>query len=123
LFSGVGWAKFSEIPARDYAEERGRVGMSGVNLKGEWDHLDSETRQWLLDNPGCLILPRAMSARVCARSAEPVECDQHGQIELSREDLDFIREKAEAVGTMRAPGRRGYLLFGAEDPDGSGSRW
>ncbi|MBT2513160.1 hypothetical protein J7E82_06300 [Arthrobacter sp. ISL-30] len=82
-----------------------------MNLKGEWDHLDSETRQWLLDNPGCLILPRTMSARVCERAAERIECDQHGQIELSREDPDFIREKAEAAGTIRAAADTEYRFF------------
>lgn len=82
-----------------------------MNLKGEWGHLDSETRRWLLDNPGCLILPRTMSARVCERAAGDIKRDQHGQIVLSRDDLDFIREKAEAAGTMHTPAVTEYRFF------------
>jgi hypothetical protein len=74
-----------------------------MSLKDEWDRLDSETRTWLLENPGCLVVPRTMSAKVSKEAHEDIECDPHGQIVLSRADHDFIREKAEAAGTIRVP--------------------
>ena len=64
-----------------------------VSLKDEWDRLDSETRQWLLDNPGCMILPRTMSTRINEEAATEIERDQHGQIILSRDDHEFVRGK------------------------------
>ncbi|SFU10900.1 hypothetical protein [Arthrobacter sp. ov118] len=74
-----------------------------MSLKDEWDRLDSETRSWLLENPGCLVLPHAMSARISKAAHEDIDHDQHGQAVLSRADHDFIREKAEAAGTIRVP--------------------
>jgi hypothetical protein len=69
-----------------------------MTLKDEWDRLDSETRQWLLDNPGCVVVPRTITAQIKQNTAGHLEVDQHGQMQLSREDLDFIREKGTAVG-------------------------
>ncbi|UZX02144.1 hypothetical protein F8G81_05565 [Arthrobacter sp. CDRTa11] len=65
-----------------------------MTLKDEWDRLDPETRQWLLENPGCVMLPRTVTARIKQHSVGLIETDNHGQLMLSREDLDFIREKA-----------------------------
>ncbi|HKU30659.1 MAG TPA: hypothetical protein VJQ60_09235 [Arthrobacter sp.] len=76
---------------------------ASVSLKDEWDRLGSETRTWLLENPACLLLPSDMSAKVKADPHFDVELDANGQVVLSREDLDFIREKAEAAGTIHAP--------------------
>ncbi len=73
-----------------------------MSLKDEWDRLDSETRQWLLDNPGCVLVPRTVAAMIQQRSGSSIEVDGHGQITLSREDLDFIREKGTGVGAERA---------------------
>ncbi|WP_247040563.1 hypothetical protein [Arthrobacter rhizosphaerae] len=83
-----------------------------MNLKDEWDRLDSETRKWLLENPGCVILPRTMSARIRRDAAGNIECDQHGQIQLSREDLDFIREKSNGAGIASSDHR----FFDANQP-------
>lgn len=68
-----------------------------MTLKDEWDRLDSDTRQWLLDNPGCVVVPRTVAAIIGQNSAGHVEVDGHGQILLSREDLDFICEKGTSV--------------------------
>lgn len=70
-----------------------------MTLQNEWDRLDSETRQWLLDNPGCVIVPRTVSARIKENAAGHIDVDEHGQMLLSREDLDFIREKGAGAGT------------------------
>jgi hypothetical protein len=82
-----------------------------VNLKDEWDRLDSETRKWLLDNPGCLVLPRSMSAKISNDVHKDIERDQHGQIMLSRDDHAFLRDKAEAAGTIHAPTTTEYHFF------------
>lgn len=83
-----------------------------MNLKDEWERLDSETRNWLLENPGCVILPRTMSARIVRDASGKIECDQHGQIPLSREDLDFIREKSHSSGSTTTEHR----FFDANQP-------
>ncbi|WP_181037503.1 hypothetical protein [Arthrobacter sp. ZGTC412] len=64
-----------------------------MTLKDEWDRLDSQTRQWLLDNPGCVTVPRTVAALIVQYSAGHIDVDGHGQMQLSREDLDFIRQK------------------------------
>ncbi len=76
----------------------GKGGTKGMTLAEEWDRLDSETRQWLLDNPGCVVVPRTVSARIREYAAGHIDVDLHGQMLLSREDLDFIRGKGAAVG-------------------------
>ncbi|GAB2707946.1 hypothetical protein GCM10027038_01620 [Arthrobacter bambusae] len=78
-------------------------GTPNVSLRDEWDRLDSETRTWLLENPACLVLPPAMSAKVSKDAQGRIACDPHGQVVLSREDHDFLREKAESAGTIRVP--------------------
>jgi hypothetical protein len=77
----------------------GRDGTTEMTLKDEWDRLDAETRQWLLDNTGCVLVPSAVTARIRQSSAGHIEVDGHGQMILSREDLDFIRERGTGVGT------------------------
>jgi hypothetical protein len=84
---------------------------TGMNLKDEWDRLDSETRTWLLENPGCLVLPRAMSAKISKEAHGDIVYDPHGQVVLSRADHDFIREKAEDAGTIRVPAETEYRFF------------
>jgi hypothetical protein len=84
---------------------------AGVSLRDEWDRLDTETRTWLLENPGCLIVPSAMSAKIKKDAHGDLAGDPHGQVVLSRADHDFIREKAEAAGTIRVPAGDGYQFF------------
>ncbi|WP_258804835.1 hypothetical protein [Pseudarthrobacter sp. NS4] len=69
-----------------------------MTLKEEWDRLDSETRHWLLDNPGCVLVPNTITARIRQNSEKSIEIDEHGQMVLSREDLDFIRGKGTGLG-------------------------
>ena len=82
-----------------------------VSLKDEWDRLDSATRTWLLENPACLVLPPALSAKFSKAAHGDIAGDPHGQVVLSPDDHDFIREKAEAAGkTIRLPVRE-YRFF------------
>jgi hypothetical protein len=76
----------------------GKGATKELTLKEEWDRLDSETRQWLLDNPACVMVTRTVSAKIKEVAAGPIEVDEHGQMLLTREDLDFIRGKGAAVG-------------------------
>lgn len=82
-----------------------------MNLKDKWDQLDSDTRNWLLDHPASLVLPPAISARFGADALIDADTDEYGQIVLSREDHAFIRDKAEAAGTIQAPATTEYRFF------------
>jgi hypothetical protein len=64
-----------------------------MELKSQWHRLDPATRRWLLDNPGCVVLPRTISAIVARVADEPVVRDQHGAIQLTAADLSFIRTR------------------------------
>lgn len=96
-------AESVRTPPRDNWNAMREGGIHRVSLKDEWDRLDSETRNWLLENPGCVILPRIMSEKIGRNAAGDIERDQHGQIVLSRDDHDFIRDRAEAAGTIHPP--------------------
>lgn len=88
--------------------------MSDTTLKEEWDRLDSETRQWLRENPGCVLVPRTITARIKQNSAGHIDVDDHGQMMLSREDLDFIR--GEGIGMDAAQAGEGLRFFDATQP-------
>ncbi len=88
-----------------------------MSLKDEWDRLDSETRTWLLENPGCLVLPHAMSAKMIKEAGGDLERDPHGQVVLSQADHEFIREKAEDAGTIRVPSTEYHFFDTAPLPD------
>jgi hypothetical protein len=77
------------IHLRGAREERCLKSMS---IKDQWDRLDSETRGWLLENPGCLILPRSMSTKMIEGADGDLESDAHGQIVLSQADHEFVRK-------------------------------
>lgn len=90
-----------------------------MSVKDEWDRLDSETRTWLLENPGCLILPRTMSAKMMKEARTDLKSDPHGQIVLSQADHEFIREKAEAAGTIRVHPMKYQFFDSAPLPNSS----
>ena len=85
-----------------------------MTLKDNWDRFDSETRKWLLENPGCALVPSTLTARIQLNSVTHIEVDAHGQMILSREDLDFIREKRTGVRT--APITDELRFFDATQP-------
>lgn len=76
-----------------------------MELKTQWHRLDPATRRWLMDNPGCVVLPRTIATKVARVADEPVVRDQHGAIVLSAEDVRFIRTRvhssAAAAGEHR----------------------
>jgi hypothetical protein len=65
-----------------------------MHIKDHWDRLDPATRKWLIDNPGCQILPRTITAVVSKTAGEDLASGQHGETVLSQEDHEFIRSKA-----------------------------
>ncbi|WP_251040383.1 hypothetical protein [Arthrobacter sp. ISL-72] len=78
---------------RDHDVHRKAASME-MNLRDNWHRLSAATRQWLSDNPGCLILPRTLVATICEETGLNPDCDRHGETTLSQEDRDFIRAQA-----------------------------
>lgn len=68
-----------------------------INLRDHWDSLSPETRQWLTENPGCVVLPRTITETIHQETGITADSDQHDQAPLSPEDLDFLRARAEAT--------------------------
>jgi hypothetical protein len=48
-------------------------------IREQWDRLDPVTRKWLTDNPGCLLVSRAITEAISKESGEDIECDNNGQ--------------------------------------------
>lgn len=65
-----------------------------MDLKDHWGRLGPATRTWLIENPGCQILPRTLTAVISKETGEVLQTGQHGEAAISREDQDFIRSKA-----------------------------
>ena len=84
-------------------------------LKEEWDRLDAATRKWLMENPGCVLVPSAVSDAIQRASAGKIDVDVHGQMILSREDLDLIRGKGAGVAE-RQPSEH-FRFFDAAQPE------
>ncbi|MDQ0756601.1 hypothetical protein [Arthrobacter sp. B3I4] len=70
-----------------------------MNIRDHWDRLDPATRKWLMDNPGCQILPRTLTTVVTRETGEDLTDSQHGEKVLSPEDHEFIRAKANEGST------------------------
>lgn len=88
-----------------------------MELKSQWHRLDPATRQWLMDNPGCVVLPRTISTIVARVADEPVVRDQHGAIQLTAADVSFIR--ARIHGSSAATGD--HRFFDAVQPAPNGT--
>ncbi|WAH98222.1 hypothetical protein [Arthrobacter sp. MMS18-M83] len=82
-----------------------------MNIRDHWDGLSPGTRQWLTENPGCVVLPRTITEIIHQETGITADSDQHDQASLSPEDLDFLRARAE--GTPAPPGHR---IFDAKQP-------
>lgn len=62
-----------------------------INIRSLWPALDPATRQWLMDHTGYTTVPQAITARVCEVADQPLPRDSHGQLQLSEDDIVFIR--------------------------------
>jgi hypothetical protein len=71
-----------------------------MHIKEQWNRLDPTIQQWLMDNPGCMVLPRTLTAIFNKETGENADADVHGETVLTDEDRDFIQAKArEATAT------------------------
>ena len=73
-----------------------------MGIEKLWDRLDTETRQWFVDNPGCVILPRAVVAAISKATGVEFDQDRHGETVLSPSDCEFIRREAERHDALRS---------------------
>ncbi|WP_455833533.1 hypothetical protein [Pseudarthrobacter siccitolerans] len=88
--------------------------MTDSVIQDQWHRLPSTVTQWLIDNPGCVILPRTLSAEISAAIGHSLSQDPHGETALGQEDLDFIRMKShEAESGKTDPG---YTFFDSVQP-------
>ena len=88
--------------------------MTDTHIQDQWNRLPSTVQQWLIDNPGCMILPRTLSAEINAATEEPDSEDPHGEIVLNQQDLDFIRMKSREAGPAQPS--TGYEFFDSVQP-------
>ena len=85
--------------------------MLPIQIKEHWHKLDTETQNWLVDNPGCVILPRTIVSTILQATHGHDDENQHGEAELSAEDCDFIK-------TMSGPPAPAvHHFFDAVQPD------
>lgn len=77
--------------------------MTDINIREQWHRLPSPVIQWLMENPGCVILPRTLSAEISAATGTPMNFDRHGETTLCQEDIDFIRIKSQQTETAEPP--------------------
>jgi len=74
---------------------RNDKGAAVIGIDKLWDQLEPDTRQWLVNNPGCRILPRAVVAAIGKATGTQLEQDRHGESTLSPADCDYIRTAAD----------------------------
>ena len=88
--------------------------MTDNGIRDQWHRLPPTVTQWLTENPGCMILPRTLSAEISAAAGHPLEVNDHGESTLSQEDVDFIRMKSHETEHPK-PGP-GYTFFDSVQP-------
>ncbi|MCU1632720.1 MAG: hypothetical protein JWM61_1372 [Micrococcaceae bacterium] len=64
-----------------------------TSISALWFTLDTTVQQWLLDNPGTMVLPRTYVNRVEAGTGEVLCLDEHGEHWLSAEEMNFLKGK------------------------------
>lgn len=57
-----------------------------------WATLDSTVQQWLLQNPGTMVLPRTYVNMITMGAGEVLPLDQHGEYWLTQQDMIFLKE-------------------------------
>lgn len=73
-----------------------------MTIEEWWSSLDAPTRQWFVENPGCMVLPRTVVNAVNNATGGALPCGPHGEFGLSSQDHEFIRHQAAHHGE---PGR------------------
>ncbi|MET4622633.1 hypothetical protein ABIE18_004112 [Arthrobacter sp. 2762] len=67
-----------------------------MHIREIWNQLSPDTRQWLIDNPGSMIIPRTVTAKLNHESGEGGPVDGHGGTLLTEDDREFIQDQARA---------------------------
>jgi hypothetical protein len=67
-----------------------------------WSKLEPSTQRWFMENPGCVILPRTIANVVRQTAGRSTGQDQHGKLELSAQDRDFIRAQGQIQAQIMA---------------------
>ncbi|WP_434994262.1 hypothetical protein [Arthrobacter sp. Ld5] len=77
-----------------------------TTISSIWTRIDPGVQQWVLENPGCVVLPRTLVNRVEATVGESLHADAHGEYWFSGEELLFLkaRRRAQDLGGFRADG-------------------
>jgi hypothetical protein len=88
--------------------------MTESSIRDQWHRLPSTVTQWLIDNPGCVILPRTLSAEIIAATGQPLHQDLHGETVLGQQDVDFIRMKSREAETGHPD--TNYTFFDSVQP-------
>jgi hypothetical protein len=88
--------------------------MTDTVIRDQWHRLPSTVTRWLIENPGCVILPRTLSAEISTATGRPLNEDPHGETTLSPQDVDFIRMKSREAET--GPADSGYTFFDSVQP-------
>jgi hypothetical protein len=91
-----------------------RHTMTEAFIQDQWHRLPSSVTQWLIENPGCVILPRTLSAEISAVTGQPLIEDPHGETALCQQDVDFIRMKSREAELRQAD--PGYTFFDSVQP-------
>lgn len=69
-----------------------------MHIREFWTQLSPDTQQWLMDNPGSMIVPRTMTAIVNGETGENGAADIHGGTALTADDQVFIQGQARGRG-------------------------
>jgi hypothetical protein len=85
-----------------------------MHIKEQWHRLAPTTQQWLIDNPGCMVLPRTLTTIFNKETSENADVDVHGETVLTDEDRDFIQAKAREATATGAPSD--FRFFDAAQP-------
>lgn len=83
-----------------------------MDIRSLWSVLDPATRQWFIDHTGNTIVPRKITAKLCEVAGRPLPQDSHGQLQLSGDDIVFIRNRAHSAFAAHGTGR----IFEAAQP-------
>ena len=74
-----------------------------MTLEEAWNKLDQPTQRWITTNRGCRVLPRTIAGAVSRAAGRQEGEGQHGQMELTQEDLRFVaRMSDKAAGKVAA---------------------
>lgn len=69
--------------------------MGAPRMEQVWEELDQATQEWLKANPGCVVLPRTVTAAVNRATNGKVGEAEHGHVLLTPEDSTFIKSRAQ----------------------------